>query len=205
MDAQSKTEKLLLDKLNEIGLNPQPQFSIDKMTVDFAFPDVKAVVEIDGYYHNSVRQREADGNRDDYLQSQGWKIRRFPAEEVYKNPLKVAYKIKYFIDRISEVNPIQEKAEVKNILQLQDLINKISEKSALLAGIILRVGIAFFIVGVVLSAFNKMPDKIGVRLLTILTFIWLFLIGTTIILRFLQWLIYSFLRNIILDVKRIIR
>lgn len=179
MFTQSKTEKLLLDKQKEIGLNSQPQFKIDKMTVDFAFPDVKVVVEIDGYYHNKIRQREADGNRDDYLQSQGWKIRRFPAEEVYENPLKVAYKIKYFIDRISEVKP-NKKIEVKNILQLRDLISKISEKSALLAGIVLRVGIASFIVVIVLSALNKLPQKIGIKLLTILTFIWLFLIGATI-------------------------
>ncbi len=103
MANQSNTEKNLLNVLNSIGLYPKTQYSISKMTVDFAFPDERAVIEIDGPEHRLNRtQKEADGNRDDYLQSIGWKVRRFSAEETYENTEKVAYKIKVFLQRIKE-------------------------------------------------------------------------------------------------------
>ena len=93
----SKTEKILLKELNRINLKPKIQFKISKMTVDFAFPKNKIVIEIDGLYHRTRKQTESDHNRDDCLQSKGWKVRRFTAEETYKNPIKIAYKVKYFL------------------------------------------------------------------------------------------------------------
>jgi len=93
----SKTERILLKELNRINLKPKTQYKISRMTVDFAFPKQKIVVEIDGPYHRRRRQTEADHNRDDYLQSHNWKVRRFTAEETYKNPAKTAWKVKSFL------------------------------------------------------------------------------------------------------------
>jgi len=96
---QSRTEKLLLAELYNLGLRPKPQHKISRMTVDFAFVDEKIVIEVDGIYHHTQKQKEADGNRDDHLQSIGWKVRRLSAEEVHKDPENSAIKVKNFIER----------------------------------------------------------------------------------------------------------
>ena len=103
MEKYSKTELILLNELKKLGLNPEHQYKIDKLTVDFAFPKKKIAIEIDGligeFHHGKEPQKRRDGNRDDFLQSQGWKVRRFTANETYENPSKVAYQIKKFIER----------------------------------------------------------------------------------------------------------
>ena len=96
---QSETEKIILKELHEIGFHPKEQYKISKMTVDFAFLEDKIVIEIDGPHHKTLEQRKADGDRDDVLQSLGWKVRRFTAEESYDEPDVVADKIKRFILR----------------------------------------------------------------------------------------------------------
>lgn len=94
----SKTEKRLLFEMNRIGLNPKPQYKISRMHVDFAFPEDKVIVEVDGKeFHGSEKARKQDYERDRYLQTIGWKVMRITAEDVFDNPAKSAYKIKNFL------------------------------------------------------------------------------------------------------------
>lgn len=52
---------------------------------DFAFPDLKIDVEIDGNTHNTDKVKEIDSRRDQFSKLQGWTVLRFPAGRVNKN------------------------------------------------------------------------------------------------------------------------
>jgi len=84
------TERKLYDAMKEIGLNPSPSHKISRMTVDFAFPDEKLAIEINGPYHKSEKQKTADQKRWFVLQKNGWQRKSFDAARVYKNPREVA-------------------------------------------------------------------------------------------------------------------
>ena len=87
------TENKLYNSMLRLGLDPHPQYKIDKMTVDFAFPSEKIVVEVNGPYHNSVEQKKVDKARWFVLNKFGWKRISYDASAVYNNPDNYALKI----------------------------------------------------------------------------------------------------------------
>ncbi|MBW8885822.1 MAG: endonuclease domain-containing protein, partial [Planctomycetia bacterium] len=50
---------------------------------DFAAPEVRLIVEVDGGYHD--RRGRADAQRDQVLRRAGWRVVRVPAKEVRSN------------------------------------------------------------------------------------------------------------------------
>ncbi|GEM_PF-5067954 len=87
------TENKLYDAMKEIGLNPLPQYMISRLTVDFAFPDEKIVIEINGPYHETEEQQQKDKKQWYFLKNNGWKVKSYKASWVYDNPKKYAWKI----------------------------------------------------------------------------------------------------------------
>lgn len=71
MSQYSQAELLVLGSLSRINLHPKHQYQIDKMCVDFAFPEQKIAIEIDGPHHNTTRNHQKDANRDAFLQIKG--------------------------------------------------------------------------------------------------------------------------------------
>ncbi len=59
------------------------QFMIGKYIVDFACPEQKLIVELDGGHHSE--QSGADANRTRWLESQGYTVLRFWNNEVTEN------------------------------------------------------------------------------------------------------------------------
>jgi len=102
MTFDSKVEEKLYENLEAIGLHPKIHYPISDMHVDFAFPEHKIAVEVDGKQHEGETQRYSDNERLAILQQLGWVVRRVTAEEVYRDPKKTAYKIKYFVKGIRE-------------------------------------------------------------------------------------------------------
>jgi very-short-patch-repair endonuclease len=98
-EKQSYTERLLLKAMNKIGLFPEEQYQIDLMSVDFAFPINKVVIEVDGPYHQEEEQKLADIRRGYILRDNGWSVWRLDAEKVFNNPIKMAYRIKSILER----------------------------------------------------------------------------------------------------------
>ena len=49
---------------------------------DFAFPDIRLDIEIDGSHHKQKRMLEHDHRRDEYSKSQGWTVKRYEAKLV---------------------------------------------------------------------------------------------------------------------------
>lgn len=65
----------------------RPQVTVGKYRLDFANPDVRFGVEIDGLaYHNGQDSFVRDRSRQRALEADGWKIIRFAAVEVLRAP-----------------------------------------------------------------------------------------------------------------------
>lgn len=70
-----------------IGVPFKKQFLIDRVVADFAFPDLKLIIECDGgYWHTIPKTREKDIRRDCWLRGQGWSVLRFTDSEIKKSP-----------------------------------------------------------------------------------------------------------------------
>lgn len=68
-----------------MGLGFRRQFPIAGYIVDFACPDRKLVVELDGSQHAGVAKAEADEVRTKRLQQDGWTILRFWNDDVVRD------------------------------------------------------------------------------------------------------------------------
>lgn len=67
---------------------------------DFAHMESRTIIEIDGAsYHTSPEQVQRDQQRQAYLESLGWKVIRFTAKEVYRDPVRTVYRAARAIER----------------------------------------------------------------------------------------------------------
>jgi very-short-patch-repair endonuclease len=76
------------------------QFALDCFILDFYCQELKLVIEVDGAVHSEPGQVAHDENRDDYLQSLGCTILRFPNEAVLRDLKTVILKIADTIDTL---------------------------------------------------------------------------------------------------------
>ena len=66
--------------------------------VDFAYPDIKLAIEVDGYPgHGTRRRRQSDYDRDGDLLGIGWRVIRFTWEDVVRRPETVAARLRAVI------------------------------------------------------------------------------------------------------------
>lgn len=82
----SYPEQTMIKYLNEYNVKGwvhQMQFSIYQL--DFAFPEYKLCVEIDGSTHLLDNVKAIDKRRDKYLNENGWRVLRITAKEVKNN------------------------------------------------------------------------------------------------------------------------
>lgn len=86
-----------LTEYNIKGWIHQMQFSIYQ--IDFAFPEYKLCVEIDGSTHDLKHVKKIDKRRDKFLNDEGWNVLRITAKEV-KNNIYVC--INLILDTLSE-------------------------------------------------------------------------------------------------------
>jgi len=101
LSLESPIEAMLLHEQPHINFNTdtlhfvEPQYVIGQYRVDFAFPDQKVVVEVDGHeYHKTKEQRTNDAKKDRFLMSNGWKVLRFTGSEIFKDAQKCHMEIK---------------------------------------------------------------------------------------------------------------
>ncbi|MQL48790.1 DUF559 domain-containing protein [Photorhabdus khanii] len=81
----SPLEKMFY-KLAFLDLHIYPQYNVGKYRIDFAIPDKKIAIELDGHdYHKTKYQRTYDAQRDRWLFGEGWQVLRFTGTEIYKN------------------------------------------------------------------------------------------------------------------------
>lgn len=76
-------EKLFQDALIKRGIKGwEYNFRNGIYAYDFAFPEIKLDVEIDGATHTTEKVKKIDARRDAWSKSKGWKVIRFTAKEV---------------------------------------------------------------------------------------------------------------------------
>jgi very-short-patch-repair endonuclease len=85
----SPIERMFWDEWKQAGndsLVPQYEIPDTRYRVDFAVPDAKIAVELDGYeYHNDKDTFTKDRKRQRDLEMRGWRFIRFSGSEVYRN------------------------------------------------------------------------------------------------------------------------
>lgn len=96
----SPREEALWPRLSALGWQWRLRwFDADgSFELDFALPDRKLNVEIDGPEHGHRRRRELDYDRDLILNDRGWRILRIPNDDVDADPAAVLAKIVEWAD-----------------------------------------------------------------------------------------------------------
>ncbi len=89
---ESPYERRLLELVIDADLPmPQPQFEIKRggrpvARVDFAWPDERLIVEVDGHeYHATRDQRAADSQRQNILTEMGFRVVRFTSDQIVES------------------------------------------------------------------------------------------------------------------------
>jgi len=86
----SYPEKLVFDKLTDLGILFEHQYRIGKYWTDFLLVHMNTIVEVDGkYWHSSVEQKKHDMERDKFIQSNGFNIVHIPAKNVLIELMKL--------------------------------------------------------------------------------------------------------------------
>lgn len=103
---------------NEIKVKPQVEFG--KYKVDFLLPDLKIVLEIDGYWHNSSKVMLRDAKRDVEILNElgsGWEIIRVKTSQIEK-------RLAYLVDDIKKIHKERQLLRKKNMGILPDNYNE---------------------------------------------------------------------------------
>jgi very-short-patch-repair endonuclease len=92
-------ERLLWAELRKLNLNFRRQAPMGRFIVDFVQHSAKLIVEIDGPLHDLPEKQISDAARTKWLESQGYRVLRFP-EAAVRNDLYTV------VDRIvAEASP----------------------------------------------------------------------------------------------------
>lgn len=104
---QEKPEYVVLEAMNRIGLHPKHRHLIGKLAVDFAFPELKLAVEIDGeHHHEAIKELRGAAKRDEYIKSMGWRVYRLTQNKAIQSPQLIAQSISGFIKQLAPAKRI---------------------------------------------------------------------------------------------------
>jgi leucyl-tRNA synthetase len=90
-------------RASKMGYKFRRQHPIENYIADFICLDVWIIIEVDGGYHTSTEQKEADAIRDNALNEIGFKTLRFTNDEVLNNLNDVLSTIKAAADEIKSI------------------------------------------------------------------------------------------------------
>lgn len=77
-----------------------PQHPVGRYKIDFALPDIKVGVELDGFAsHSSTTAIAKDRRRQRELEAAGWRIIRFGGQEVHKDAEGCVQQVAYLVSR----------------------------------------------------------------------------------------------------------
>lgn len=103
---------------NKIMVKPQVEFG--KYKVDLMLPDLKIILEIDGYWHNNSKKMLSDAKRDIEILNQlgpGWEIIRLKTTQIEK-------RLSYLVDDIKKVYKERQLLRKRNRGILPDNYNE---------------------------------------------------------------------------------
>jgi len=82
-----------------INKNYIREYKFHRYRLDFAWPEEKLCIEIDGEQHEWKDRKERDLKKDNLLKNEGWKELRIKWKEMYHNTQEYVQHIKDFIDK----------------------------------------------------------------------------------------------------------
>jgi very-short-patch-repair endonuclease len=80
-----------------LNIKVRRQHTIDKYIVDFYCPASKLVIELDGEVHADTGQQQYDSERNHTLNAMGYRVIRFPNQQVFLSLDSVLIKIEELI------------------------------------------------------------------------------------------------------------
>jgi len=97
--ARSEAERLLVKLLRAAGITGwKANHPVGPYKVDFAFPELKIVLETDDWaFHSDEEVFQNDRKRQNYLILQGWQVLRFTWLDLVEYPQRVIAEIRYAI------------------------------------------------------------------------------------------------------------
>ncbi len=84
----TKVEIMVWNKLKGrqfLGLKFRRQYGIGKYIVDFCCPELKLVLEIDGWIHGEGDMPEKDFIREKFIREKGFRVKRYYAKDIFNN------------------------------------------------------------------------------------------------------------------------
>lgn len=91
-----------------------PQYVVPGYRLDFAIPDKRIAIEIDGHdYHKTKEQRTHDAKRERELELTDWKVIRFTASEIYQNAPGCVNDVLHLMQKYEIVKTRDENIEAK--------------------------------------------------------------------------------------------
>lgn len=80
-----------------------PQHPVGRYFIDFALPDRKIGIELDGFAtHSSTTDITKDRQRQRAIESQGWRIIRFGGQEVHRDPVACVKQAAELAERLAK-------------------------------------------------------------------------------------------------------
>lgn len=95
---------------------------------DFAFENVKIVIEIDGSQHNLIERKKQDILKDQLIVQNGWRVIRFSASQIMQNINSVLNELDIFIgkiDNLAYTSNIITESEKRKIIKIENKKRKI--------------------------------------------------------------------------------
>jgi very-short-patch-repair endonuclease len=94
--ARSEAERLTAQLLRSAGITGwHSNFPVGRYSVDFAFPEQRVAIEIDGFaFHSDHSAFQNDRVRQNWLALQGWQILRFTWLDITQHPQRVLAEIR---------------------------------------------------------------------------------------------------------------
>ncbi|MEK7680483.1 MAG: endonuclease domain-containing protein [Patescibacteria group bacterium] len=68
---------------NQLGYKFRRQFSIGNFVADFYCHELKLIIELDGWTHDSLLAKNKDKRKQNFLEARGYYVVRFTNEDVY--------------------------------------------------------------------------------------------------------------------------
>lgn len=106
-NARSLLEVLFLEICRDFSLgDPSVNMPEGRFIPDFRWPDIKLIVEVDGFEHHRGRMAFLeDAHRENELRAAGYQVIRFTWEEVNERPDRVASLVRQEQERLRSQNP----------------------------------------------------------------------------------------------------
>lgn len=92
----TEAEKIVWERLrnHQLGTKFRRQHIIDNYIADFVSLEKKLIIEVDGEYHSTPKQKDKDKERTLHLESLGYHLLRFTNNEIIAQPDRVIERVK---------------------------------------------------------------------------------------------------------------